>query len=345
MDALSDVLRNVRLSGAVFFDIQAAEPWVATAPHGKAIVEKIFPGGADHLIPYHVITRGSCWAGVPGEQSMRLAEGDIIVFPHGDSHSMSSAPGMHSSPNLSLYRRPAEGRLPFTMSMGDEKSPESTHLVCGYLGLDARPYNPLLAALPKVIRVNDRVGGSLHAYVQLAIAESKNARPGDDAVLTRLSELMFVEVVRRYSDTLPAERTDWLAGLRDPAIGRAITELHRNPTREWSLQSLAREVGVSRSVLAERFTQFVGRPPMQYLTNWRIQLAASELLSGTESVAVVANRVGYDSEAAFSRAFKKFTGEPPSDWRKRRNGRAVSEERPSAVSNHAKRQGSRPSVR
>src|SRR6185503_6675452 len=151
----------------------------------------------------------------------------------------------------------------------------------------------------------------------------KNARPGDEAVLTRLSELMFVEVVRRYSDTLPAERTDWLAGLRDPAIGRAITELHRNPTREWSLQSLAREVGVSRSVLAERFTQFVGRPPMQYLTNWRIQLAASELLSGTESVAVVANRVGYDSEAAFSRAFKKFTGEPPSDWRKRRNGKAL----------------------
>jgi AraC-like DNA-binding protein len=137
--------------------------------------------------------------------------------------------------------------------------------------------------------------------------------------MARLSELLFVEVVRRYLETLPPERTDWLAGLRDPSIGRAITALHRSPARGWTLQSLAREVGVSRSVLAERFTQFVGRPPMQYLTSWRIQLAANELLGGTDSVAVVANRVGYESEAAFSRTFKKLVGQPPSEWRKRRS--------------------------
>ena len=294
-----------------------------------------FPG-IDHLIPYHVVTQGSCWAAIAGEQAVRLAEGDIIMFPHGHAHVLSSAPGMRSAPNLSLYRRPTDGRLPFSISMGEARA-QPTQIVCGYLGCDARPYNPLLAALPKVLRASDSAGGALHAYVQFALAESKAPRIGDESVLNRLSELMFVEVVRRYLESLPPDRTDWLAGLRDPSIGRAITALHRNPSREWTLHSLAREVGVSRSVLAERFTQFVGRPPMQYLTNWRIQLAANELLGGTDSVAAVANRVGYDSEAAFSRAFKKLVGEPPSEWRKRRSGKAVSEQWPSAVSNRAKR--------
>jgi AraC-like DNA-binding protein len=317
MDALSDVLRAVRLAGAVFFDIRASAPWVAETPAGSSIVARIFPD-SEHLIPYHVVTSGSCWVAVIGEQSMRLSAGDIVVFPHGHAHVMSSAPGMRSSPDMSRFRRPTDGRLPFNITMGDT-SPEPTHLVCGYLGCDTRPYNPLLAALPSLIRVSDKAGGALRAYVQLAQAESKDPRIGDDAVLGRLSELMFVEVVRRYLETLPADRTDWLAGLRDPSIGRAITALHRSPARDWTLQSLAREVGVSRSVLAERFTQFVGRPPMQYLTNWRIQLAANELLGGTDNVAVVANRVGYESEAAFSRAFKKLVGEPPSAWRKRRS--------------------------
>jgi AraC-like DNA-binding protein len=317
MDALSDVLRAVRLTGAIFFDVHASEPWVAETPPGTAIVGQMFPG-AGHLVSYHVITRGSCWASViGGESPIRLSAGDIVVFPQGDAHAMSSTPGMRKPPDLALYRQPSNGQLPFTMSVGDSRD-EATRFVCGFLGCDAGPFNPLLAALPPVIRVSDGVGGAIDAFVQFAVAESKDPRPGGEAVLERLSELMFVDVVRRYLETLPADRTGWLAGLREPFVGRALTALHRDPARAWTLESLAHEVGLSRSALAERFTQFVGQPPMQYLANWRMQLAANYLLSGTDSVAVIAERVGYESEAAFSRAFKKSVGAPPSLWRKRR---------------------------
>jgi AraC-like DNA-binding protein len=316
MDALSDVLRAVRLTGAIFFDIHASEPWVAETPAGEAIVEAMFPG-SEHLICYHVITQGSCWACIPGEAPTQLTAGDIIVLPHGDTHVLSSTPGLRRSPDMTMYRMPPDGKLPVSISMGDARG-APVHFVCGFLGCDARPYNPLLSALPRVILVNGRAGGALAAYVQFALAESKEPRLGGQGVLSRLSELMFVDVVRHYLETLPADRTGWLAGLRDPFVGRALSAFHRNPARDWTIESLARAVGLSRSAFAERFTQFVGQPLLQYLTNWRMQLAANHLLSGTESVAVIANRVGYDSEAAFSRAFKKAVGAPPSRWRSHR---------------------------
>ena len=316
MDALSDVLQAVRLTGAIFFDIHASDPWVAETPPGSAIVGAMFPG-SEHLVSYHVITQGSGWATVPGEAPMRLLAGDIIVLPHGDTHVLSSTPGLRRSPDMSMYRVPVDGRLPVSISMGDPQG-EPTHFVCGFLGCDSRPYNPLLAALPRVIHISDE-GGALSAYVQFALAESKQPRIGGRSVLGRLSELMFVDVVRRYLETLPADRADWLAGLRDPFVGRALNALHRDPARDWTLESLARESALSRSALAERFTQFVGRPPMQYLASWRMQLAANYLQTGTDSVLAVANRVGYDSEAAFSRAFKKVVGEPPGEWRRHRH--------------------------
>ena len=357
MDALSDVLRAVRLSGAVFFDIHAAEPWVAETPLGRSVVHAMFPG-SEHMISYHVMLEGSCWAVVEGEPPVQLSAGDVIVFPHGDTHVLTSTPGMRKKPNMSMYRRPTEGHLPFTISMGPmapakggakapvaggsgrtgrdtdaaagtgsadgdagatatESAGSQARFVCGFLGCDARPFNPLLSALPRVIRVSDDANGTLSSYVRFALAESKVPRIGGESVLGRLSELMFLHVVRRYLESLPPEQTDWLAGLRDEPIGRALAALHRNPARAWTLQSLAREAGVSRSVLAERFTQFVGHPPFEYLTSWRMQLAANQLRSSTESVAEIANRVGYESEAAFSRAFKKAVGAPPSEWRKR----------------------------
>jgi AraC-like DNA-binding protein len=316
MDALSDVLRAVRLTGAIFFDVHASEPWVAETPAGKSIVGAMFPG-SEHLICYHVVTQGNCWATVAGQPPMRLTAGDIIVLPHGDTHVLSSTIGLRRTPDMSLYRTPRDGQLPVSISMGDPEGVPA-HFVCGFLGCDARPFNPLLSALPPVFVVSDQAGGALAAYVQFALAESKQPRMGGQGVLGRLSELMFVDVVRRYLESLPPDRTDWLAGLRDPMIGRALAAFHRNPARAWTIESLARNVGLSRSALAERFTQFVGQPPMQYLANWRMQLAANHLLSGTESVAAVANRVGYESEAAFSRAFKKMVGAPPSQWRTQR---------------------------
>jgi len=315
MDALSDVLRAVRLTGAIFFDVQATEPWVAETPAGAAVVEAMFPG-SQHLISYHVITQGHCWASVPGEPPMQLAAGDVIVLPHGDTHILSSTPGLRRTPDMSMYRWPKDGQLPVSISMGDAAG-EATRFVCGFLGCDARPYNPLLEALPRVIRIRDQSTGALAAYVRFALAESKDLRIGGQCVLSRLSELMFVDVVRRYLESLPEDRMDWLAGLRDPFVGRALAALHRNPNGAWTIESLARSVGLSRSALAERFTQFVGRPPMQYLASWRMQLAAAHLLGGVDSVAEVANHVGYASEAAFSRAFKKAVGASPSEWRRR----------------------------
>jgi AraC-like DNA-binding protein len=326
MDALSDVLRAVRLSGAVFFDIHAAEPWVAETPLGRSVVHAMFPG-SEHMISYHVLLEGSCWAIVDGEAPVQLSAGDVIVFPHGDTHVLTSTPGMRKKPNMSMYRRPTEGQLPFTISMGPMppqgavlpaagNSASGARFVCGFLGCDARPFNPLLAALPRVMRVSDDANGTLSAYVRFALAESTVPRIGGESVLGRLSELMFLHVVRRYLEGLPPEQTDWLAGLRDEPVGRALAALHRNPARAWTLQSLAREAGISRTVLAERFTQFVGHPPIEYLTSWRMQLAANQLRSSTDSVAEIANRVGYESEAAFSRAFKKAAGAPPSEWRK-----------------------------
>lgn len=317
MDALSDVLRAVRLTGAVFFDVRASEPWVAEAPSGNAVVNTIFPG-SEHLISYHVVTEGTIWGGVPDEPYLHLHAGDIIVFPHGDAHVLSSAPGMRGALDLSRFDIALHAQRPFAITMGDR--PDPARFVCGFLGCDARPFNPLLNALPRVIHVSDRTGGALQTFVQFAIAESNDPRPGGEAVLGRLSELMFVDVVRRYLETLPADRTGWLAGLREPFVGKALAALHRAPAREWTLEALSREVGLSRSALAERFTEYVGQPPMQYLTNWRMQLAANHLLAGTDPVAAIAERVGYESEAAFSRAFKKSVGTPPSQWRKRRTG-------------------------
>ena len=317
MDALSDVLRAVRLTGAIFFDVHASGPWVAETPAGESIVGAMFPG-SEHLMSYHVLTVGNCWASVEGEPLMKLSAGDIILLPHGDTHVLSSTPGLRRTPDMSMYRVPSDGQLPVSISMGEAEG-EPTQFVCGFLGCDARPYNPLLAALPRVIKVSDSGSGALGMLVKFALTESKEPRIGGEGVLSRLSELMFVDVVRRYLETLPADRSDWLSGLRDPFVGRALTALHRKPARDWTIESLARDVGLSRSALAERFTQFVGRPPMQYLANWRMQLAANQLLSGTDSIASIASQVGYESEAAFSRAFKKMVGAPPGQWRDRRS--------------------------
>jgi AraC-like DNA-binding protein len=184
-----------------------------------------------------------------------------------------------------------------------------------------RPFNPLLAALPREIHCNERDASSnarLGQFYQMAVTESRDQRIGSESVLAKLSELMFIEVVRRYLETLPEEQTGWLAGLRDRHVGQALSLLHGQAAREWTLEELAREVGLSRSALAERFALFVGLPPIQYLAKWRMQMAAGLLSEGKASIAQVAVEVGYDSEAAFSRAFKKIVGVPPATWRKTR---------------------------
>ncbi len=315
MDALSDVLRAVRLTGAFFFDVQASGPWVAETPRGRDVVGAMFPGtGSDHLISYHLIMQGTCWATLDGEEPIALKAGDIIVLPHGDTHVLATEPGMRRTPEMSIYRMPKDGMLPTRISVGTEGG-EQAHFVCGFLACDSRPYNPLLTALPRVIHVSDHASGALGAYFRAALAESKGSRMGGACMLGRISELMFVDVVRRHLESLPPGRTNWLAGLRDAYLGRALAALHADPARDWTLEALAHEAALSRSAFAERFTEFIGQPPMQYLASWRMQLATNYLRTTTDSVSSIASKVGYDSEAAFSRAFKKAVGAPPSEWR------------------------------
>lgn len=227
--------------------------------------------------------------------------------------------GIARRPELSRYVRPAT--FPIVHEFGGG-GPERPRIVCCFLGIDERPYNPLLAALPKTIHLgasdaSARPGsGWLGGLLTIAAKESSTAAPGGQNVLERLSELLFVEAIRRYVDTLPPNQTGWLAGLRDPVIGEALSALHAEPAEVWTVERLARSVGVSRSVLAERFTEMVGQPPMQYLALWRMQLA-SRLLAEGGRVAAVSASAGYESEAAFYRAFKKVMGQSPAAWRRR----------------------------
>jgi AraC-like DNA-binding protein len=321
IDLLSDVLRAVRLSGAVFFRVDATSPWVIEVPDTAALAAVTLPR-AQHVISYHVVTRGSCSGALLGGASVRLEEGDVLVFPHGDAYVMSIAPGMRGGPKsaevLAFMREMVMGRLPFAVAEGGG-GPEQLGLVCGFLGCDVHPFNPLLTALPSLLHVRRAftAGDPLGRLIDFAIVESQERRAGGECVRLRLSELMFVEVVRRYLAGLPVEQTGWLAGLRDRVVGRALGFLHERPGDDWTLEKLAKDAGLSRSALAERFTHFVGDPPMQYLARWRMQVAARLLADGQAKVSAVALQVGYESEAAFSRAFKKLAGVPPAAWRSR----------------------------
>jgi AraC-like DNA-binding protein len=315
-DVLSDVLRAIRLTGAVYFDFDLSSPWVAEAPPSREIAGTVMPG-AQRVIEYHLLARGTCWGHVIGQEPMLLREGDLIVFPQGDAHVLSSAPGMRAAPDMSAFARPSTP-LPIMYELGGG-GPERARVVCGFLGCDERPYNPLLTALPKVIHLSaaasHATSGWLGTLLNIAVKESGSSRAGGENVLARLSELLFVEAIRRYIETLPPAETGWLAGLRNPIVGQALAALHGEPREAWTVDRLARLVGLSRSVFAERFTEMVGQPPMQYLALWRMQLASRLLVEGGH-VAAVAGAVGYESEAAFSRAFKKLVGQAPATWRR-----------------------------
>lgn len=318
MDLLSDVLQAVRLAGAFFYRVEATAPWCVEAPSSAALLPHVRPE-AEHLIPYHVVVTGACWGWLLDVEPVLVRAGDVIVMPHGDAHGMGSAPRLRPT---NAYQPPSP-RLPLPVSVGTGAGEHVSTLVCGFLACDRQPFNPLLTALPRLLHMQGGIDGWLTRFAQQAADEATSTGSGARLVLTRLSELMFIEVVRRHVDSLGAGSANWLAGLRDPFVGRALSALHASPERPWTLADLARESALSRSALAERFTQFVGEPPMQYLTRWRMQLAARTLSNPGTKVSAVAAAVGYDSEAAFSRAFKKVVGVSPALWRTRQSAAEI----------------------
>jgi len=323
-DILSDVLRSVRLRGALFFYVRGGRNWAAEAPPSRDIAAAVMPD-SEHVIEYHVITRGSCWGAIVGEAPVRLETGDIVLFPHGDAHVISSAPGLRAPVDVQGYFERKVDQLPFTLhydaveartEIAADEGRETT-LVCGFLGCDLRPFNPLIATLPRLLHLRPTENQDWVAqFMRQAVAESSNKRPGGEAMLERMSEMMFIDAVRRYVDTLPEDSRGWLVGLRDRFVSRALALMHDDPATEWTVDELGRRVGLSRSALHERFAEMIGQPPMQYLTNWRMQAAAALLRNTNATVASVAQEVGYDSEAAFARAFKRLVGKPPAAWRR-----------------------------
>lgn len=315
VDVLSNVLAAIRLTGAVYFDFELTSPWVLEAPPSREIAETVMPG-AQRVIEFHLVAHGSGWGHAVGQTPVRLHEGDVIAFPQGDAHVLCSTPGMRAAPDAKAFA--GASTLPMIHERGGAGGARA-RILCCFLGCDERPFNPLLTALPAVIHLSADGPGAATDWpgtlLSMAATESRGNRAGRENVLARLSELMFVDTIRRHLETLPPAGKGWLAGLRDPVIGQALAALHRDPALPWTVERLARVVGVSRSVLAERFSLTLGQPPMQYLALWRMQLA-SRLLRDGRRVASVAGAVGYESEAAFSRVFKKLIGLPPAAWRR-----------------------------
>lgn len=322
MDVLSEVLHSVRMTGAIYFDVRPRAPWVAETPPVTSICARVMPE-FEYVIPFHFMLEGSCWAYSrnESEETVRMRPGDVILFPQGDGHAFASEPGQWAKPDLEIYRRPTDRRIPFVLEeIGGQGEP--ARFVCGYIGCDARPFNPIISALPRVLHIkakNDDPDAPVE-LIRIAVQETSELREGSETVLAKLSELMFVQALRRYIDSLPSDAKGWLAGLRDAKVGKALTLIHGRPAEDWTLDWLARQVHMSRSAFAERFSDYVGEPPIRYLMRWRMQLALKLLDSPRVSIGQAAERVGYKSEPAFNRAFKKHMGKPPGEWRRSQTG-------------------------
>lgn len=314
MDALSETLRVVRLVGAIFINARFTAPWCYQSPRADTAAPLLEPG-AERVVIFHLITEGECHVELDGQPPLRLSAGDAVVFPQGDAHRMCSAPGI--APATGARLDAVLARRPRTLVYGGGGA--TTRLVCGYLACDARLARLLLAGLPQVVRVNVRgsnAGVWLEASLRYALSEARSPRPGGAGVLAKLAEVLFIEVLRLHMNEQGEGRTGWLAGVGDRVVGAALNSIHQRPAHAWTLEDLARTSGTSRSVLAERFQQLVGSSPMQYLTQWRMLLATNLLCRSNAPLARIAEDIGYQTDTAFSRAFRREFGMPPATWRR-----------------------------
>lgn len=314
MDALSDVLRLIRLSGGVFLEAHLTAPWCFK---GRLSPDdcKAFQVAPNFVIATHLVTQGQMQVQVGDDEPIIVHAGELLLLPHNDLHlfgSDVSVPPFSQPDEVKAKAAAAFSRI----ELGG--GGESTHLLCGYLGSDHK-FGPLVASLPPALKVEVRstpLGAWVESSFRFAVSQIAAGRVGSTTVIAKLSELLFVEAVSHYVSGLPEDRQGWLAGLRDPQVGQALALLHANPAKDWSAEALAADVGMSRSGFADRFASLVGQPPMQYLAYWRMQLASRRLRESREAIAQIGHAVGYESEAAFSRAFKREFGKSPAAWRK-----------------------------
>jgi AraC-like DNA-binding protein len=318
MDALSDILKSVHLEGAVYLNAEFSAPWCVQGECGIPKVKERM-AAAEHVMFFHFLTEGACKARLAGSnETVSLVAGDLLLVPHDDRHFLGSDPqiapmgvgGMVSAEDM------ASGEF---VQIRHGGGGPVTRFVCGYLACNRSLSRPLFESLPRMLRipVGDGPASSLlRELLRTAVRETIAERPGTESMLSKLSELLFVEAMRRHVDSLAPEGRGWLSGVRDPHVGRALGLMHADPSRAWTVDALAREVALSRSALAARFTTLIGEPPIQYLVRWRLALAARSLRAGGDAIARVAEKSGYESEAAFSRAFKREFGKPPAAWRR-----------------------------
>lgn len=339
MDVLSEVLKAVKLDGALFYNAEFSAPWCFRSPPSRLVAPFLSPF-PKHVIMYHLLTEGRGYARLEEDgQSVPLSAGDIVIFPHGDPHIMGNGVTIKPADNAhELERIFSQGLKLCRMGGGGE----ITKIICGYMVCEPQLSWIFLGGLPPIVKVNIRTDASnewLESSIRYSVANADPGSPGGAAVLAKLSEVLFIETLRRYIAQLPPEQTGWLAGARDPEVGKALALLHRRPADPWTIASLAKEVGLSRSVLAERFRQYLSEPPMAYLTRWRLQLGAQMLTATSSSVAHIAAEIGYESEPSFNRAFKREFGLPPGRFR------AESKALRSTAADHPSAQARRPVAR
>lgn len=324
MDALSELLRVIRLDSAFYINAELSAPWCLRSPEAHTLAP-LLTKGAGHVIIYHLLIEGTAYAQLIDGEPVALQAGDLVSLPHGHSHLLgngSGAQAMHVERTLPEFL--AKGLE--LVSAGGGGTP--SRFICGYLACDPQLCQAFLGGLPPIVKVNlrdDDSGRWLENSLRFSVAQAAGRDAAMDATLTKLSEVLFGETLRRYARDLPLEETGWFAASRDPNVGQALTLIHHRPAHPWTLAELAREAGVSRTVLAERFNHFLGEPPIVYLTRWRLRLGARELLASNHSVARIALEVGYESEASFNRAFKREYGLPPARYRKEKSERRTVE--------------------
>jgi AraC-like DNA-binding protein len=320
MDALSEILNSIKLNGAVFFSAEFSAPWGVTEPASSKLAVQ-FGTGSEHMVLYHFLMDGGAFVQIPDGPSLELIPGDVVIFPHGDAHHVTSArAAVAPFPNYGINAKIQSRDLrPLQAGGGGDIS----RFVCGYLTCDPSLCKPILNGLPPVFKVNirtDPTGRWMENSILHVVQEAATGRAGSEAMLAKLSEALFVDTLRRYVDGLPLDQMGWLAGTRDAIVGKSLGLLHSRIAHPWTIADLADEVGISRSALTERFTKYLSQPPMTYLTRWRLQLAARSLEKTSHGVAEIAASVGYESEAAFNRAFKREFGWPPARYRREKKG-------------------------